>query len=81
LDRYLGELLAGVTGQNRRLLTVCRDRGWLRDDVPFDELVATSAVLSGVDTFLRVTRREGWTVPRYRTWLRRMVAENIFAPT
>ena len=45
LDRYLGELLAGVVGQHRRVLTVCRDRGWLRDDLPFDEIVATAAVL------------------------------------
>jgi AcrR family transcriptional regulator len=81
LDRYLGELLASVTGQNRRMLTVLRDRGWLRDDVPFDELVATSAVLSGVDTFLRVTRRDGWSVPRYRSWLRRILAETILGRT
>lgn len=77
LDRYLNQLFAGVTAQNRRVLTVARDRGWVRDDVPFDELVATSAVLSGVDTFLRVTRRDGWSVPRYRAWLRRMMVENI----
>lgn len=79
LDRYLDELLAGVVSQNRRLLIVCRDRGWLRDDLKFDEIVATAAVLSGIDTFQRVTRRDGWSVPRYRTWLRRMLAETVFA--
>lgn len=80
LDRYLGALLAGVISQNRRLLTVCRDRGWLRADLPFDEIVATAAVLSGIDTFLRVTRRDGWSVPRYQAWLRRILAETVFAP-
>lgn len=81
LDRYLGELFAGVTAQARRVLAVARDRGWLRADVPFDEIVATSTVLSGIDTFLRVTRRDGWTVPRYRAWLRRIMAETTFERT
>lgn len=77
LDRYLGELYTGITGQYRRVLIVFRDRGWLRDDVPFEELVATVAVLSGIDTFLRLTRHEGWSVGRYRSWLRRILAETI----
>jgi AcrR family transcriptional regulator len=81
LDRYLDELFAGITAQARRVLIVARDRGWLRDDVPFDVLVATSTVLSGIDTFLRVTRRDGWTVPRYRAWLRRIVAETMWQRT
>ena len=78
LDRYLDELFAGITSQNRRLMTVCRERGWLRDDIAFEELVATATVLAGIETFLRLTRREGWSVPRYRAWLRRMAAETIW---
>jgi AcrR family transcriptional regulator len=81
LDRYHSNLFASVAAQHRRVLTVARDRGWLRHDVPFDELVATCVVLLGIDTFLRVTRRDGWTVPRYRRWVRRMLAETIFAGT
>lgn len=79
LDRYLTQLLAGVGGQIRRLLAVCHERGWLRDDVPFDELVSTAAVLAGVDTYLRVTRRDNWSVSRYRSWLNRMLTELIVA--
>jgi AcrR family transcriptional regulator len=81
LNRYLDELFAGVTTQASRVLAVASDRGWLRDDVPFDELVATSTVLSGIDTFLRVTGRDGWSVPRYRAWLRRVLAETTFTRT
>lgn len=77
LDRYLGELYAGILQQNRQVLMVSRDRGWIRDDVPFEDLVATVAVLSGIDTYLHLTHREGWTVPRYRSWLRRILAETI----
>ncbi len=81
LDGYLSELLTGVKAQNRRILSVCRDRGWLRDDVPLEELVATTTVLSGVDTFLRLTQRDGWSAARYRAWLRRTLAETVLERT
>ncbi len=81
LDRYLGELYTGILQQNRQVLMVSRDRGWIRDDVPLEDLVATVAVLSGIDTFLHLTRREGWSVPRYRSWLRRVLAESIAVRT
>ena len=45
LDRYLTDVFASVNLQLRRILGVYRDRGWLREDVPFDELVETAAVL------------------------------------
>lgn len=79
LDRYLGELLAGVGRQIRRLLEVCAERGWLRDDVEFEELVGTTVVLAGVDTYLRLVHREGWTAQAYRDWLGRTLRESVFA--
>jgi AcrR family transcriptional regulator len=81
LDVYLDALIAGVGRQVRRLLEVCRDRGWLRDDIPFDELVETVAVIASIDTFIRMTRRDGWTVAAYRAWFRRMLDEGVFAGT
>ena len=78
LDRYLNEFIAGINGQARRVLDVYRDRGWLRDDVPFDELVETCAVLCSVETYLRMTHRDGWSVDAYQAWCRRMVAETVF---
>ena len=79
LERYRTDLMGGVTGQVRRLLTVCRDRGWLRDDVPFDELVTTAAVIASMDTYLRMTHQEKWSVPRYQAWCRRMFCETVFS--
>ena len=79
LDRYRTELLVGVTRQVRRILTVCRDRGWLRDDVPLGELVETYAVIMSMDTYLHMTQYDGWTLTRYRAWCRRMVSETVFA--
>jgi len=81
LDRYLGELLAGVGRQVRRILEVCAERGWLRDDVAFDELVATAVVVASMETYLRLVHREGWTVDAYRAWFRRVLAETTFTAT
>jgi AcrR family transcriptional regulator len=78
LDEYLKKLVASITGQCRRVLVICRDRGWLREDVPFNELVETTAVLTSDDTFLRMTHYDGWSVARYRRWLRRMLTEGVF---
>jgi AcrR family transcriptional regulator len=80
LDRYLTDNLASVKLQIRRILEVYRDRGWLRGDVSFDELVETTAVIAGVETYLQLTRRGGWTLAAYREWVRRMLAETIFIP-
>jgi hypothetical protein len=79
LDGYLGALIAGVGRQLRRLLEVCRDRGWLRDDVPFEELVETVAVIASIDTYFRMIHRDGWTVDAYRAWFRRILDEVVLA--
>ncbi|MGA9362046.1 MAG: helix-turn-helix domain-containing protein [Mycobacterium sp.] len=78
LDRYLHDFIAGINSQVRRVLEVFCERGWLRDDVPFDELVETAAVLCTVETYLRMTQRDGWSVDAYRAWCRRMLAETVF---
>lgn len=78
LDRYLGELLAGVGRQIRRILEVCAERGWLRDDLAFDELVATTVVIASIETYIRLVHREGWTIPAYRAWFRRVLEEASF---
>jgi AcrR family transcriptional regulator len=80
LERYLSDTRASVNLQIRRILDVYRGRGWLREDVPFDELVETTVVLASVETYLQITHRDGWSVAAYRTWLRRMLAEAVFRP-
>jgi AcrR family transcriptional regulator len=77
LDRYRMHLIASVNSQIRRVVEVHRDRGWLRDDVPFDALVQTVAVLSSVETYLRIVH-DGWSTAAYRAWLRRMLEETVF---
>lgn len=81
LDSYLAELIAGVGRQIRRILEICAERSWLRDDIAFDELVETTVVVSSMETYLRVVHRDGWTVDAYRNWFRRMLREVVFAPS
>ena len=78
LDRYLDDFIAGINRQVRRVLDIFFDRGWLRVDVPFDELVETAAVVCSVETYLRITQRDGWSAEAYRAWCRRMLKETVF---
>lgn len=78
LGRYYADVVADVTLQNRRLLAVCRDRGWIRDDIPFDDIVETSAVVSSVETYQRIVHYDGMSVDAYQRWVRRMVDETVF---
>jgi AcrR family transcriptional regulator len=77
LDRYLTELTGGVNLQVRRILEALRDRGWVRDDIPFEELAETAAVLSSFEVYTRMTVRDGVTDDQYRAWLRRMMLTNV----
>jgi AcrR family transcriptional regulator len=78
LERYQDDLLASINLQLRRILDAFHDRGWIRVDVPFDELVETAAVVCSVDTYLRFTHRDGWSVDAYCAWCRRMLTETVF---
>ncbi|MGE2735295.1 TetR/AcrR family transcriptional regulator [Mycolicibacterium vaccae] len=80
LDRYLDELLDGIKRQVRRILVVFRERGWVRDDLPFDEVVETAALLGDVETYLKIVDRSKWSEQAYRKWLLRMLTETIMNP-
>lgn len=77
LNGYLDHMIAGIKPQCRRVLEVYRDRRWLRDDVPFDELVETASVLVSDAVYLRMTHHDGWSVDAYRAWVKRMFVETI----
>ncbi|SEH74528.1 regulatory protein, tetR family [Mycolicibacterium rutilum] len=78
LQRYRAEVIAGVNSQIHRVLEIFEGRGWLRDDVAFDELVETTAVICSVDTYIRMNRHDGWTRTACRAWCRRMLLETVF---
>lgn len=78
LAGYHTDLVANVTLGNRRMLEVCRDRGWLRDDIPFDDIVETTAVLTSAETYQRIVLHDGKSAEAYREWLLRMLNETVF---
>jgi AcrR family transcriptional regulator len=79
LDRYWNDLTVSIKRQNRRIVKVLRNRGWIRDDVSLEEVVETTVILGSVETYLRMTHRDGWSADAYRRWCRRMLAETVFA--
>jgi AcrR family transcriptional regulator len=80
LERYRRALITGVDEQGKRVLSLFRERGWVRDDIPFDEVAATAAVLASVDSYLRLIERPDWTLDAYRTWLRRVTVDAVTGP-
>jgi AcrR family transcriptional regulator len=80
LDEYLKDMIASINLQARRVFDVYRDRGWLRPDLAFDEIVETAAVLCSVETYQRIVQRDGWSIPAYQAWLRRILEETVFVP-
>jgi len=70
LDGYHVELLAGVSRQIRRVMELFRDRGWLRDDVPFDELTEWAMLLFSIDGYEQMVLRHGWSSEAYARFLR-----------
>jgi AcrR family transcriptional regulator len=77
LRRYHAKWVADITAQGRRLLEVCRDRGWLRDDIPFDDLVTTTAVVTSPETYQRLVHHGGFSAAAYRKWVVRMLNETV----
>ncbi|HET8746490.1 MAG TPA: TetR family transcriptional regulator [Ramlibacter sp.] len=70
------EFLVAIRRQNERMLGVLRDRGWLRTDLGFDQIVDTWIVLSSVETYVRL-RASGRSDDEYAAWLERTAAEML----
>lgn len=78
LDEYVSAMIASINLQAQRVFEVYRDRGWLRGDVAFDEIIETTAVLCSVETYQRIVHRDGWSISAYQAWLRRILEETVF---
>lgn len=79
LAAELRELVDSIRRQNALMLGVWRTRGWLRDDVGFDDLVDRAAMLGAVELYDRFVRIGGGTVERYRELIAGLLAESVFA--
>lgn len=75
----LRELTDSIRRQNALALGAWHTRGWLRDDIPFDDLVDRAAMLGAVELYDRFVRIGGGTVERYRELIAGLLAESLFA--
>ena len=79
LRGYHAQFLALIRGQVERFLHFVEDRGWLRDDVPFDALVQAMCIITSVESYVRFTLLDGRTSDEYRAFVTRTVRLSVFA--
>lgn len=72
-------LAAGVRAQNGLVMEIWRSHGWLRDDVPFDELVTRSALAGSVEVYDRFVRLGGGTRDEYRAMIADVLSDLLLA--
>lgn len=76
---HLAARLARIRGQVETALRIVADRGWLRTDVPFDDLVEAVCVLTSVETYVRYVRLDGKSPRRYREFVARALRDTVLA--
>jgi AcrR family transcriptional regulator len=80
LAEFRAHMLALVRGQIERVSRFVADRGWLRSDVPFDDLVEAMCVITSVETYVRFVIVDGKSTEAYKEFVRRTVRETILLP-
>jgi len=79
LTGFQAQMLASVRGQVERVLRYVDDRGWLRRDVPFDDLVEAFCVVTSVETYARFVLHDRKSEEEYRAFVTRTVRETVLA--
>jgi AcrR family transcriptional regulator len=79
LREHLLNRLGRIRGQIEQVLKWIADRGWLRADVPFDDLVEACCVLTSVETYVRFVRFDGRSPERYQQFVARTIGDTILA--
>ncbi len=73
----LVERLAGIRRQVENVLRVTAERGWLRTDVPFDDLVEAMCVITSPESYVRFVRLDGKSHNKYKAFITRAVRDTI----
>ena len=80
LREYHARFLLLIRGQVEGFLRFVEERGWLRDDVPFDALVEAACVILSVESYARFVLLDGRSPADYRAFVERTVRLSILAP-
>jgi AcrR family transcriptional regulator len=80
-DEELGDLhaevLAMIRAQVEHVLRYIDGRGWLRSDVPFDDLVEAFCIITCVESFVRFVQHDRKSPDEYQAFVTRTVRETI----
>lgn len=79
LGAFHAEMLRLIHGQVGNVLRYVQGQGWLRDDVPLDDLVAAFCVVTSVETYVRFVLQDGQTSDQYKAFVSRTVRDTILA--
>ncbi|MBE1604257.1 hypothetical protein [Actinopolymorpha pittospori] len=77
LRDHLVERLAGIRRQVENVLRVVGERGWLRTDVAFDDLVEACCVITSVESYVRFVRLDGKSHEEYQAFITRTIRDTI----
>lgn len=80
LQGLLAERLAEIRKQVGHVVRHLADRGWLRTDVPFDELVEAVCVITSVESYVRFVQVDGKSRKAYKAFVARAIRDTILAP-
>jgi AcrR family transcriptional regulator len=80
-DEELGglhaEVIAMIRAQVEHVLRYIDGRGWLRSDVPFDDLVEAFCIITCVESFVRFVQHDRKSPDEYQAFVTRTVRETI----
>jgi AcrR family transcriptional regulator len=79
LSGYHAQMLGLIRAQVAHVLRYVSDRGWLRLDVPFDDLVEALCVITCVETYTRFVLLDHKSDDDYKAFVTRTVRESILA--
>ena len=79
LTGFQAQMLASVRGQVERVLHHVAEHGWLRTDVPFDDLVEAFCVLTSVESYARFVLQDRKSDEEYTAFVTRTVRETVLA--
>lgn len=79
LTGYYTQMLGLLGAQVAHVLRYLAERGWLRRDVAFDDLVESFCVVTGVETYTRFVTLDRRSPEAYQAFVARTVRETILA--
>jgi AcrR family transcriptional regulator len=77
LARFHAELLISIRDQLEHVLHHVETQQWLRTDVPFDDLVESTAIITCFETYTRYVEHDGKTPSQYQEFVTRSIRELV----